>query len=147
MKRIAIAVAVLALSAVAAHQAIPHTHGASIARPAESEFGFGPRTSAGGRFTATLSPSAPVSVGQMQSMQLYLADSTGKTVNHALITVEGSMPQHGHGLPTQPRAVVSSDDGMYEIDGIKFNMGGWWVVQFHIDAAAGCDSVSFNLSL
>ena len=145
--RIAMGTGFLLVAAVAAHQTIPHTHGASVAVPADSAFGLGPRASAGGLYTATLSPSAPVSVRKMQSMQLFLADSTGKAVSRASITVDGGMPQHGHGLPTQPRAVVSSDVGMYQIEGVKFNMGGWWVVQFHIDGAAGCDSVAFNISL
>jgi hypothetical protein len=30
---------------------------------------------------------------------------------------------------------------------MKFNMGGWWVVKFGVDAAAGRDSVVFNLKL
>ena len=30
---------------------------------------------------------------------------------------------------------------------MKFNMGGWWVVKFRVDAAAGNDSLVFNLKL
>jgi hypothetical protein len=30
---------------------------------------------------------------------------------------------------------------------MKFNMGGWWTVTFAVSAAAGADSVTFNLSL
>ena len=30
---------------------------------------------------------------------------------------------------------------------MKFNMGGWWVVTFRVQAAAGSDSLTFNLSL
>jgi hypothetical protein len=30
---------------------------------------------------------------------------------------------------------------------MKFNMGGWWVVRFDVTAAAGRDSVVFNVKL
>ena len=33
------------------------------------------------------------------------------------------------------------------VEGIKFNMGGWWVVNFHVSSSAGSDSLVFNLSL
>ena len=33
------------------------------------------------------------------------------------------------------------------VDGMKFNMGGWWVVKFRVAGALGPDSVTFNLKL
>ena len=61
--------------------------------------------------------------------------------------VDGGMPQHGHGLPTQPRVTRTSADGLYEIEGLRFSMGGWWEVKLAIDSPAGKDNVTFNLSL
>jgi len=63
------------------------------------------------------------------------------------VGVDGGMPQHGHGLPTKPRMTRQLGNGDYVIDGMKFNMGGWWVVKFHLASAAGADSVVFNLKL
>jgi hypothetical protein len=57
------------------------------------------------------------------------------------------MPQHGHGLPTRPRVTRSLGDGIYEIDGVRFNMGGWWEFKLAINAASGSDLVTFNLAL
>ena len=57
------------------------------------------------------------------------------------------MPQHGHGLPTRPRVTRNLGDGVYEIEGVRFNMGGWWELKLAIDSAAGADSVTFNLNL
>ena len=37
--------------------------------------------------------------------------------------------------------------GDYAVEGMKFNMGGWWVVKFRVAADAGRDSVTFNLKL
>ena len=68
-------------------------------------------------------------------------------VDRASITVSGGMPQHGHGLPTTPRVTRSLGNGNHLVEGMKFNMGGWWVVKFRVEADSGRDSVVFNLKL
>ncbi|TIW92933.1 MAG: auxin-binding protein, partial [Mesorhizobium sp.] len=35
----------------------------------------------------------------------------------------------------------------YRIDGLKFTMSGWWQLRFAISAAAGSDTVVFNIVL
>jgi hypothetical protein len=57
------------------------------------------------------------------------------------------MPQHGHGLPTQPRVTEELGDGRYRLDGMKFSMTGWWEMKVKIDAAPGKDQVTFNTVL
>jgi hypothetical protein len=57
------------------------------------------------------------------------------------------MPQHGHGLPTRPRVTRALGDGVYEIEGVRFSMGGWWEFTLAITAAAHSDVVTFNLAL
>jgi hypothetical protein len=57
------------------------------------------------------------------------------------------MPQHGHGLPTRPRVTHALGNGLYEIEGVRFNMGGWWEFRLAINAASGSDVVTFNLAL
>jgi hypothetical protein len=68
-------------------------------------------------------------------------------VEGATITVDGGMPQHGHGLPTSPRVTKSHGDGVYQIDGVRFNMGGWWEFRLAIASPAGADTITFNLDL
>ena len=80
-------------------------------------------------------------------MRLAVADAQGRPIEGAVIGVDGGMPQHGHGLPTQPKVTRSVGEGVYEVEGMKFNMGGWWEVKFAIAAAAGADTVTFNLDL
>lgn len=63
------------------------------------------------------------------------------------LTVDGGMPQHGHGLPTQPRVTGRLPDGRLVIDGIKFSMPGWWELRLRVAGPAGVDSVTFNLTL
>jgi hypothetical protein len=116
-------------------------------RPAESEFGLGPRTSAQGQYTATLQAEQPLKPRRMQSLQVRITDPAGQPVEGATIAVDGGMPQHGHGLPTRPRVTKYLGDGVYTIDGVRFNMGGWWEFKLAVTTPAAADTVTFNLSL
>jgi len=121
--------------------------GGHVARPPEAAFGPGPRASAAQRFTATLQPAQPLRPRRMQTVRVAITDATGTPVDDATIQVDGGMPQHGHGLPTRPRVTRSLGNGLYEIEGVRFNMGGWWEFKLAIDAPAGSDIVTFNLAL
>ena len=57
------------------------------------------------------------------------------------------MPEHGHGLPTQPEITPIGAGGLYRVDGMKFTMPGWWVVTISVRANDVHDSVSFNLNI
>lgn len=115
--------------------------------PPSSEFGLGPRASARGTFTATLTSARALRVGPLQTMQLLVTDRSGRPVGGATVSVDGGMPQHGHGLPTRPRATAGAEAGAYNVAGVRFNMGGWWVLRFAISSPAGTDSVTFNVQL
>ena len=114
-------------------------------RPDAAEFGLGPRVSANHTYTATLAPAAPLRLRQLQSVAVRIADAEGHGVEGATIAIDGGMPEHLHGLPTQPRVTKSLGDGVYEIEGLRFSMGGWWQLKLDIAAARGTDRVTFNL--
>jgi hypothetical protein len=116
-------------------------------RPAATEFGPGPRASTNHVYTATLQPTQAWRLRQLQSVPVRIIDAEGRPVEGASIRVDGGMPQHGHGLPTQPKVSRYLGDGVYEIEGVRFSMGGWWELKLAIDAPAGSDRVTFNLSL
>ncbi len=118
-----------------------------VQRPAATEFGFGPRASAKRVYTATLQPRQPLRLRQLQTVPVLLVDASGRPIDGAAVSVEGGMPEHAHGLPTQPRVNRSLGGGVYEIEGVRFSMGGWWELKLVIDSPAGADSVTFNLSL
>jgi hypothetical protein len=117
------------------------------AKPPASEFGLGPRTSSAGRYTATLKPSESLKPRKLQTIQVSLTDANGQIVDGAAITIDGGMPQHGHGLPTKPRVTKALGNGEYVIEGVRFNMGGWWEFELDIAGNAGTDTVTFNLAL
>lgn len=75
------------------------------------------------------------------------AGTAGAADTAATVTVDGGMPQHGHGLPTQPRVTGRLPDGRLVVDGVRFSMPGWWELRLRVDGPAGTDSVTFNLAL
>ena len=106
------------------------------------------RLSDHGLFKATIRPSVdPIPINQILSWTLHVETAAGQPVENATIAVNGDMPQHGHGLPTQPEVNKYLGNGDYQVDGIKFQMTGWWVVDFDITAANQSDRASFNLIL
>ena len=136
----------LALGSAGCHEVL--AMGSDSGRPpAESEFGLGPRASIKGVYTATLEPREPLRKRQLQKVIVRVVDARGRPIDDALIAIDGGMPEHMHGLPTQPRVTRALGDGMYEIEGVRFSMGGWWELRLAIDSPAGADSVTFNLSL
>lgn len=88
-----------------------------------------------------------VPVNQLHQWTLHVETADGQPVENATITVDGDMPQHGHGLPTQPRITRNLGNGDYLVDGIKFQMGGWWVMDFNVTAGGQTDTVHFNMML
>jgi len=140
------AIAVIAAGTSACGHLLAMT-GVGVERPAATEFGLGPRTSAKQKYTATLQPREPLRLRRLQTVPVLITDADGRAVEGAAIKVDGGMPEHGHGLPTQPRIGRSLGGGVYEIDGVRFSMGGWWEFKLAIESPAGADSVTFNLSL
>lgn len=138
----------IAFAALVAMAACGHMMMVSgVEKPAGQEFGFGPRSSAHGLYSATLDPMQEIRVRRMQTMRVVIRNRAGGAIENAQVLIDGGMPQHGHGLPTQPRVTRYLGDGVYEIEGVKFNMGGWWEFKVAVASDAGADTVTFNLDL
>lgn len=106
------------------------------------------RGSETGRYVATIHPQGDsIPQGRLHRWTLHLETAGGEAVDSAKLTVDGGMPQHGHGLPTKPLVTRALGNGDHLVEGMKFNMGGWWVVKFAVSAAGGRDSLVFNLKL
>ena len=142
-----VATITVAITVTACSHAMMMIHGTGAKRPVVSEFGLGPRPSAAGRYVATLEPAKPLRPRQMQTVRVIVRDAEGRAIDEAQIAIDGGMPQHGHGLPTRPRVTRSLGDGIYEIEGVRFNMGGWWEFTLAIAGSRGADTVTFNLDL
>ena len=106
------------------------------------------RISAEGRYRVTIHPAGDsIPKGRLQQWTLHVETSAGVPVDSIRALVEGGMPQHGHGLPTKPQVTRALGGGDHLVEGMKFNMGGWWVVKFMLNAPSGVDVVTFNVKL
>ena len=94
-----------------------------------------------------VSKDLPIPIGRITSWTLRVETADGHPVKDADITIDGSMPEHGHGLPTQPEVTKRMEDGEYILQGLKFSMPGWWVITLRIKAQDLEDTVTFNLIL
>ena len=131
---IATTLSLLALAAATACASAPDNLDVSLTRP-----------SVANKYVVTLQPpAAPAAINQLHAWQVRLASSAGAPIAHARITVDGGMPQHGHGLPTRPQVTQELAAGTYLIEGMKFSMTGWWEIKLAIDSAEGADKVTFN---
>ena len=146
-KRAALTVLLAAAALAAAACGHLALMGRGVERPAAGAFGLGPRISQMHTYTAMLQPAQPLRVRRLQTVPVLITDAQGRPVENAVISVDGGMPEHGHGLPTQPRVTRALGAGVYEIEGVRFSMGGWWELKLAIESPAGADRVTFNLSL
>lgn len=106
------------------------------------------KKTANGLFEVSIKPeSGVIRQGELQSWLVTLKTGSGAPVENAAIDISGGMPQHDHGLPTSPQATDYLGNGQYRIQGVKFSMGGWWQLRLGISAAAGSDTVVFNVVL
>ena len=145
--RRAVFVAGIATAGLAATPAEAFLFGSDVRKPAATEFGFGPRESVNHKYTVYLKPAEALRLRKLQNVRILVLDAAGRPVEGARISVDGGMPEHGHGLPTQPQVQGSLGGGMYDIEGVRFSMGGWWELKLAIDSPQGADRVTFNLSL
>jgi hypothetical protein len=89
----------------------------------------------------------PIPINRIHAWELIIETSGGSPVTGADISLDGDMPEHGHGLPTQPDVTDELGNGKYLVEGLKFSMPGWWILKFDIKAGDKEDSVTFNLLL
>jgi len=89
----------------------------------------------------------PIEINRIHSWQLCVRDSDGSPVDGAEITIDGGMPAHNHGLPTQPRVTGELGDGCYRIDGLRFHMAGAWQLRITITAGGVTEAAVIPLEL
>jgi hypothetical protein len=117
---------------------------AACSTPPDLDLSLDKKSAAGVYRVGLVPPPQPPAINQMHSWKVKLATPEGTPVHGAKFAVDGGMPQHGHGLPTQPRVTRELEDGTYQLDGMKFSMTGWWELKLDIQGPQGADKVTFN---
>lgn len=101
-----------------------------------------------GAFQVSVSSNlVPPEINEIHSWTIHLETPDGQAVENAQITVDGGMPQHNHGFPTVPEVTEELGGGDYLLEGMRFNMAGWWELKLGISAGDQTDDVTFNLVL
>jgi len=99
-------------------------------------------------FNVTMRPDTdPIPVNEIHTWTLHVELPSGAIVENATVSVDGDMPEHGHGLPTRPEVTRYLGNGDYLVEGMKFQMPGWWIIDFDVTVDGEIDRVSFNLML
>jgi hypothetical protein len=91
-------------------------------------------------------PAAPA-INVVHEWVLHIETADGEPAAGALVTVNGDMPAHGHGMPTEPQVTADLGDGDYLVEGMSFQMGGYWIVDVTIAFGGQTDLVRFGLEL
>jgi hypothetical protein len=119
----------------------------AMAVPADLDYATTRVSEQGGYRVSYRSNAGQVPINRLHAWTLHVETSDGQAVTNATVQVDGAMPQHLHGLPTRPRVTHHLGNGDYLVEGMKFQMGGWWVMAFTIATADRTDVAKFNLML
>lgn len=79
------------------------------------------------------SESPNTSPGRMHKWRIQVLNPQGRPAPDAVISVRGGMPEHDHGLPTQPQITDYLGDGYHRLEGVRFHMPGNWQLILSID--------------
>jgi hypothetical protein len=68
---------------------------------------------------------SPIEINTIHSWEVVLTDEDG-AVSGATLDIVGGMPEHNHGMPTQPQITEELAPGRYLLEGVRFHMPGPW---------------------
>lgn len=121
--------------------------GAKVKPTADADYATTMMSRDGGFKVTYTSDPETIPVNKIISWKLRVETAEGQAVKDAEIIVDGDMPEHGHGLPTEPKVTKNFGDGTYLVEGIKFSMLGWWIMNFTVKDGNKTDTVTFNLQV
>ena len=107
-----------------------------------------PQLSENGHFLVSYqAEEPPIALNTTHTWLLTAETPDGAPVSGATVTVEGGMPAHNHGLPTQPQVTEADAPGAYRVEGVRFQMPGEWSMTFNIQSGDLADKVTFPFTL
>lgn len=92
-------------------------------------------------------PSDDIAINTFHLWVIAVTDQQQRPVDNLVLAFNGGMPDHAHGLPTEPKVIQALGKGKYLVGGIKFNMPGEWQFNVHIKTndPIGSNSMGNNL--
>ena len=102
--------------------------------------------SSGGYFSAAFSVEGDCPpMNRIHAWKLRLVARDGEPLSGAEVVIDVDMPEHLHGMTTQPHVYETAVAGEYRIDGMNFHMPGWWEITLDVSRGGGRDLARFNL--
>ncbi len=77
---------------------------------------------------------------QMHTWQVKILDENGNDFIPGNISINGGMPSHGHGLPSEPKFTRYLGNGKLQLEGVLFNMAGAWELRVTLTGPKGLDT-------
>ena len=90
---------------------------------------------------------SPLSINTIHSWHIRVLDRDDEILELEELNVFGGMPEHDHGLPTQPRVTMRLDNGDYLLEGVRFHMQGHWELQVEFQYAGADDTATIDFEL
>lgn len=90
---------------------------------------------------------SPLVINQIHSWHIRVMDREGEVLVLDQLAVFGGMPEHDHGLPTQPIVTTHLDNGDYLLEGVRFHMQGLWRLQVELDYEGVGDTAIIDFDL
>lgn len=90
---------------------------------------------------------SPLSINTMHSWHIRVLDRDEQILELEELNVFGGMPEHDHGLPTQPQVTRRLDNGDYLLEGVRFHMQGHWELQIEFQYAGVDDTAIIDFDL
>jgi len=90
---------------------------------------------------------SPLSINTIHSWHIRVLDRDDEILELEELNVFGGMPEHDHGLPTQPRVTMRLDNGDYLLEGVRFHMQGHWELQIEFQYAGVDDTAIIDFEL
>jgi cytochrome c peroxidase len=87
----------------------------------------------------------PIPLNKLHSWTVKITKVDGDPVQPLEILIDGGMPRHQHGLPTQPAITRYQGNGEYLIEGLQFQMEGVWQLRFKCLDDNGWDQIIFKI--
>ncbi len=78
---------------------------------------------------------------------MHIETADGEPVSDANLELQGGMPLHDHGLPTNPLATEYLGEGNYLIEGVRFHMMGDWEITLEISQGNITDTALIYLRI
>lgn len=90
---------------------------------------------------------SPLSINQIHSWHVRVLDRNDEILELGELNVFGGMPEHDHGLPTQPDVTTRLDNGDYLLEGVRFHMQGHWQLQVELQLNGVEDTAIIDFDL